>query len=1209
MRGKIISTILFISCLLPFFSIADQLEDPCHFSTEGTDFWFGIMQNRNAGVSHVVEITVTSRVGAQFTVTYGPLETPIGTYSVGANASRQVPIDYRLLESMGSETVENKGIHLKSDNPVNVYALNSRTQSSDVAVIYPTESLGKEYFAMCYSPRYTINNESNSEFLIVASEDNTTVKITPSRNTDQGKPANMLFSITLNKGQSYQVQSINNDGSGKEDLTGSNVTANKPVAFFSGSKATPIPNSGYANFSYDHLYEQIPPTSTWGKEFYVVPLKLRTRDTYRILAAENNTTVRIEGTNMVRTLARGEFYEFELSSNQACRIISNRKILLAQYCRSQRADENTGVGDPFMIILSPVIQKINNVTFEAYASDKIQNIFYVNIITETSDIGNMKLDGANISSSFSSFPDGKYAYAQISITKGTHQLINTSEKGGFLAFVYGFGSTGSTESYGYGVGFNLDIQLDLGFSYVSNDTLVLCQGKDVKLEAGDYFEKYRWRTPNSGSSLDTNAYVMASREGWYSVTAVTGRGCRKSDSLYIKMNDPKMYLGKDTSSCGPGKITLNASNGFESYLWQDGSTGQTFKVNKTGDYIVTGTNVFGCTATDTVHVEVFQVPIVKITGDSLHCGIFTAELKVDVTNADAALWNYPDAATWTSNSSDLALENKNPDGVTLKANKPGLYQVFYTLTTKEGCSGSDSFEVGFYEIPESTFEVISPESTDKCSSYERIVKYTGNSSLSAKYTWDFGGLMLLETIEPNHLFKISIGANKPNRTITLIVEDHGCTSTVTPKSIGVTPTFNYGADKVHGCDALCVQFNSKVTIMDKVAYQWTFGDGAVSDLQNPQHCYQDTGKYDVSLLVTNVIDGCRNGSTEPEMIKIYKTPVAKISADPEFCYGDTVQFEYLNKKNVSNCEWFTKGNVLVANENTAATYLLKNEISTVGFIVEENGCKCDTFKVVVKRKPNFDFEALEPEICLPFQTKLKAIPTDPNLKYSWSLDSLLQVKGDSLVYLFPKSGYYSVTLEAFSALTGCSDVLTKEKYIHVYPLPIPNFSQNYRVATLEHPDILFSNQTEGAISYSWDFGDGTTSSEKDPPVHNYKELGEYEVILYATTDFGCIDTITSRVKIIPFSFFTPNAFRPDSEIPENRIFLPIQEGIDPERYQFQVFSRVGSTVFETRNYKTGWDGKMPNGTSAGPGVFVWIVKYSDIQGYDHLQKGTVMLVR
>ena len=419
------------------------------------------------------------------------------------------------------------------------------------------------------------------------------------------------------------------------------------------------------------------------------------------------------------------------------------------------------------------------------------------------------------------------------------------------------------------------------------------------------------------------------------------------------------------------------------------------------------------------------------------------------------MWNYSGAAKWTSTPSDgMEFQNIKPDGVTLHATKPGNYTINYVLTTKDGCSDSDSFEVGFFDTPESSFTVESPESTDKCSSYERIVKYTGKDGPTAKYTWDFGGLMVLETIAPNQ-FKVSIGANKPNRTISLLVSEHGCTSPLTTRDIGVKPTFSFWADKVQGCDAMCVQFTSEVTIMDKVAYQWTFGDGGVSDLANPLHCYKDTGKYDVSLMVTNVIDGCRNGSLEPEMIKIYQTPKAVISADPTYCYGDTVSFEYINSKANSHCKWFAKGNQLLEEKNTKAVYFLKNEISEVGFIVEENKCSCDTLKVQVKRKPNFDFSVDEAEICLPVPATLKAIPKDPNLQFGWSVDSVRQVQGDSYTHLFSGSGLFDVSLSAFSSLTGCSDVVTKSRFIHVYPLPVPGYSQNYKIATLDHPEITF----------------------------------------------------------------------------------------------------------------------------------------------------------
>lgn len=1196
--GQIIKYLFSLIILLNFFSVtAGNSDDPCKYSTEGNDFWFGFMQNRSKLTVHYLEVTVTSREGADFTITYGTSETIIGNYTVGANSSTIIQIDYNILESIG-EGLENKGIHLVSTKPVNVYALNYRTQSSDVALIYPTESLGKDYFAMCYTPSPTTNNESNSQFLIVASDNNTTVKITPSVYTHSGRQAKTEFSVVLNKGQSYQVQSKNSNIPGQGDLTGSHISSNKPVAVFAGSMAAPVPATGS---SYDHLYEQMPPTGTWGRTFFTVPLLSKLKDTYRIMAAEDETTFTIEATNTTRTLNKGQFFEFDLSNNQASRIESTKKILVAQYCRSQNSDGSSGVGDPFMIILSPVVQIINDVTFVAYESNLVRNIFYINIIAPSSEISNITLDDVPINTFFKFYAGGTYAYAQVPISKGTHRIKSSNSKSGFLANIYGFGNSGSTESYGYGVGFNLDIQLDLGMRYAGSDTLVICYGKDIKLEAGPYFEKYQWNTG------DTTMYIHAKTEGLYKITATSSRGCKLTDSIYIKLNYPAMDLGYDTSSCGPGKITLHATGGFNEYRWNDGSTSKNFTVHKTGDYIVTGKNIYGCEASDTIHVDVFQVPEVKITGDTLLCGIFEAELKAIITDAEPTLWNYPGAAKWTSSPAGIDFFNAGVEGVTLKATKPGKYTINYQLTTKEGCVTNTSFKIGFFVIPDSSFEVYSPESTSKCSSYERIIEYTGHNDANAKFEWDFGGLILLSTIAPNH-FKVTAGANNRSRTIKLVVKENGCTSVQTVKTIGVDPKFNYWVDKVNGCDSMCVQFSSEVQIADSVSYQWTFGDGAVSNIQNPIHCYNDTGKYDVSLIVTNIIDGCRNGSIESQMIKIYPTPVASISADPNMCYNDTVNFEYLKPKAYSKGKWLTNGNKILNTQNINATYILEEEISEVGFLVEENGCWSNTIKIEVKRKPHFDFEAFEKDICLPIPVQLKAKPFDKDLSFKWTIDTISNIQASEIKHNFGRAGFYKISLEAFSNITGCSETLVKDKYIQVYPLPTPLFSQNYKVATLEHPEISFNNESKGAINYYWDFGDGNTSREKHV-LNNYSAIGNYKVMLEAETEFGCTDTISSTVKIIPFTFFVPNAFRPESDISENRIFRPIREGIDPSKYSFEIFNRLGAMVFETTNPGYGWNGKRTNGSNADSGIYVWVVKYSDVQGYDHLQKGTVMLMR
>jgi PKD repeat protein len=196
------------------------------------------------------------------------------------------------------------------------------------------------------------------------------------------------------------------------------------------------------------------------------------------------------------------------------------------------------------------------------------------------------------------------------------------------------------------------------------------------------------------------------------------------------------------------------------------------------------------------------------------------------------------------------------------------------------------------------------------------------------------------------------------------------------------------------------------------------------------------------------------------------------------------------------------------------------------------------------------------------------------------------------------TGFYSVIITDYDLNCPATDTIHVEVI-----MPKLEFKPDFSVVTIEHPEIKFTNLTKDALTYSWDFGDGQSSTEMNP-THRYSEIKKYRVVLTAVSEFNCTDQVDMEVEVIPFNFFIPNAFRPESNIPGNRVFQPILNAVDPDNYQFQVFNRIGSTVFETRNPETGW-----TGNNSEQGVYVWIIKYLDIQGYEHMQKGTVMLVR
>jgi len=1197
--------------------------DVCRKSTEGKDFWFGFMENRNYTPDHYLEITVTAREATSFTISIGPLEMPFnGTYSVGSNDSRQVKIPWETVEATGSEQIQAKGIHLVSEKPVNVYALNWSVNSADVAVIYPIESLGFKHFAMCYYPDIDLNNPEtgngrNSEFLIVATMDSTKVEITPSKVTDQLRAKDSTFVVRMNKGEIYQVQSENLVGSsltGQGDLTGSYVIADKPIAFYSGNLATTIPSG---ECCWDHLYEQIPAVRSWGREYFAVPIKTREQDRYRILASEDNTTVQISGREPFK-LNRGKFREVVFYYNDPKRILADKPILVAQFSQSRNVDpeytrdeENpNGNGDPFMIILSSTTQSKNDVTFVAYESldldiEEYSGIekYYVNIVALTSEVPNIQLDGVSIQSEFKTFPARKYAYAQKEIDPGTHRIENTNKDGGFLAYVYGYGGV---ESYGYGVGFNLDLILDLGESInFEGDTLLLCNGDSLVLDAGPYFDSYLW---NDGSTSQT---LTTQKEGWYSVKTFTSEGCSLEDSVYVYKTNTKTDLGLDyDQGCQPYSIALKGDEGYEKYLWQNEigdtlSTNQTYIADQTGEYKVTVFDKYQCTAFDKMKLVVFPVPDIHIEGPEVVCGEYGCDLHVSFSGTDESVWNYEDSFDWSANNPGVNITDATHTSAKIKVVNWGDYEIYYRLKTIDDCVTSDTLRIRFHPQPVNGFEF---EDDARCEGYSKVLKFTGLATDSAHFLWDLDGCQFTDTLGWQQ-YNVSVGAFLSRvPVIRLVINDNGCISDTISQPIGAKPNFAMEADNTRGCDDLTVNFTSYLLTDDSVEFVWTLDDTEIIRQQNFTRFFADTGFYKVNLTITNPVTQCQNGFTLDSMIKVFPTPAAGITAAPDACYPDSALIFYTNNIDSSFCYWEFNGMHQSGLGNDSIWVIIDDPEGTVRLTVDEYGCISQPVEMKLKRKPHFDFNVENEEGCQPQTTEVFALPVDHLLTLSWITDSLPYPTESSHIYFFPDTGRYDISMAGWSAQTGCSDTLIKNDFIWVHPKPFAKFEPDFPVALIENAKITFTNYSKHAQQYYWDFGDDETSDEFDP-VHTFTDIGEYITKLITESEYGCTDTFEYIIKILPFNVYAPNAFRPDSDIPENRTFMPVGDGTDESRFELKIFDRWGQVIFETNSPFNPWDGNAKNGKNAPMGNYIWVADFYDIQGYKHQQKGQVLLIR
>jgi len=157
----------------------------------------------------------------------------------------------------------------------------------------------------------------------------------------------------------------------------------------------------------------------------------------------------------------------------------------------------------------------------------------------------------------------------------------------------------------------------------------------------------------------------------------------------------------------------------------------------------------------------------------------------------------------------------------------------------------------------------------------------------------------------------------------------------------------------------------------------------------------------------------------------------------------------------------------------------------------------------------------------------------------------------------------------------------------------------------------FTNLAQGhIINYSWEFGDGTGSSQASP-THIFagpNATTPFIVKLTVTDSFGCEKTVQKTIRVYSSCYLAvPNAFTPNSD-GRNDFLYPLN-AVKAEKLSFRVYNRWGQLIFETNNWKRGWDGTV-KGLPQPSGVYVWFLSFVDRGTKEARQmKGTATLIR
>lgn len=130
----------------------------------------------------------------------------------------------------------------------------------------------------------------------------------------------------------------------------------------------------------------------------------------------------------------------------------------------------------------------------------------------------------------------------------------------------------------------------------------------------------------------------------------------------------------------------------------------------------------------------------------------------------------------------------------------------------------------------------------------------------------------------------------------------------------------------------------------------------------------------------------------------------------------------------------------------------------------------------------------------------------------------------------------------------------------------------------------FIDQTTGATSWVWDFGNGQTSTQQNP-TNTYTGAGTYTVTLTATDANGCVDTVQSIITVLE-GILIPNVFSPNGDGTNDEFYIP-NSGL--KEYKIEIFDRWGVKIFESEAPAIHWDGHSTSGQLCTDGTYYYVL--------------------
>ncbi len=730
---------------------------------------------------------------------------------------------------------------------------------------------------------------------------------------------------------------------------------------------------------------------------------------------------------------------------------------------------------------------------------------------------------------------------------------------------------------------------------------VICLGASIQLDAGNVGMDYYW---SNGVTTQGTSFLPPDTIT-YTVT-ITNNGCAIVDSITAYPYALTSYFNHTTPLCPNDPITLNYTGNAvpgSAYNWDfsgatinSGNNQGPYNINwETEGYFDISLHVVqGSCFSDTTSFVIYNPEGIDLEfdgNDALCYGDATGEVFVSVSGAAP-----PYVFTWNSGAN-----TQNLMGV-----QAGTYEL--TVTYNGQCE-----ESGSYAISQPTSPVSATGIGDDiiCYGDTNGVVSIAPSGGTPPYSYYWG---------VNGATTQSIGDLQAGYYSFTVEDAHGCV-TVGGGLITEPPELIiYGSPDQFICPGETVEVS---TFVEGGAPPYTIHwehDGSVG--VSAQVSPQTTTYFEAWVEDNNgcVLEGANS------LVHVYE-PVETVlfTNNAQVCAGDSVIIyaNHIGGAGEPYTAYTSDGNPIVF------PFTLYPESSMQIEVYAMDECEVPgvnaSLAIEVAPAPTVLFEADQYFGCQPLEVAFKNLTHQDGNTYTWHFMGLGEDQFESEVnpsHIFQNAGSYHVQLKARNEF-GCENSHYKEDMILVLPKPEANFLADPEAVSISKPVIFFENLSKDPIYQSfWSFEGEEFRLWNDTYVnHIYSDTGWFDVRLMVSNhhkavdylplsaDQFCYDTLQLSVHVFEDDIFmAPNAIHLNSSSPENRVFRPFIYGNDPVDYHMIIYNRWGERIFETFDYRRGWDGTMPNGDFVKSDNYVWMVSYRDKYGNPHQQSGNVLVL-